>query len=328
MRRFPCGSIPALVLSILATGAPHSPASEPIDDKALKQRFERVLGAAVDGGQVVSPATLLDQLGTRRARARFSLATPSLPADSGEAPSLYDRLCASTLIVGHVYDCDKCDKWHGSFAGGVLIGPGGIGVTCHHVLDVRDAGGFAAMDRDGTVYRLKRVLASSRAEDIAIFQLEDCPLPPVTLAPAAEPGDTIHVLSHPDSHFFTYTRGVVARYHLVGRAAVKQMQITADFARGSSGCGIFDEEGRLAGIVATTTSIYYDREEDRDVDLQMVIRSCVPVDRIRALIDPVVEGTPSPGTVSGDAPETESTPAFLRPRGRASLPDRPRSANP
>jgi hypothetical protein len=60
------------------------------------------------------------------------------------------------------------------------------------------------------------------------------------------------------------------------------MSITADFAKGSSGGPVFDEAGNVAGMVASTESVYYDTKNGVRDNLQMVFKNCAPA---RSLLD-------------------------------------------
>jgi S1-C subfamily serine protease len=59
------------------------------------------------------------------------------------------------------------------------------------------------------------------------------------------------------------------------------MAITADYAKGSSGAPVLDDTGSVVGIVSATNSIYYTPPQK---NLQMVIKSCIPVDAIWKLL--------------------------------------------
>ena len=62
------------------------------------------------------------------------------------------------------------------------------------------------------------------------------------------------------------------------------MQITADFARGSSGGPVLDARGRAVGMVASTGSVHYNNDHGEQKNLQMVFKECVTADAIRALV--------------------------------------------
>ncbi len=94
----------------------------------------------------------------------------------------------------------------------------------------------------------------------------------------------MRVISHPDGRFFSYSEGVIARYFTDRKNRAPRMQITADYARGSSGSGVFNQAGALTGLVSATTSIYYHQSKEEHDNLQMVIKSCIPVAAIWELV--------------------------------------------
>ena len=105
------------------------------------------------------------------------------------------------------------------------------------------------------------------------------------LAASARIGAPILVLSHPVSHFYSLTSGIISRYFTQRRrdGVVNFLSITADFAKGSSGAPVVDEFGAVVGVVWNTYSIYFDDDDDAKKDnLQMVIKDCATS---RALLD-------------------------------------------
>src|SRR5204863_9077851 len=112
----------------------------------------------------------------------------------------------------------------------------------------------------------------------------------------------VFVMSHPDDRFYLLSTGYVAR-HTVWRTAGGDeafMTITADFAKGSSGCPVLDERGTVIGIVNNTESIYYDDDgRKKQTDLQMVVKNATPSWAVRAMIE---SADPSKKTADSKSP--------------------------
>lgn len=255
-----------------------------VDDAAVKSAFESGLSQQFESGGLATGALISQQL--REVGASSEVQCPENP-DQAATPAKPDpiaRAQAATLVFGHLYLCGKCSKHHGNLAGGVVVSPDGLVLTNYHVLDFREAITFGAMTADGVVYPVEKVLAASRANDIALVKLRDAAdLPYVPLADDLASGESLFVISHPDAHFYTLTKGFVARKYLEAKSKAPRLQITADFAKGSSGSGVFNAAGELVGIAASTNSIYYDESEGKKDNLQMVVKSAVPLESIRAL---------------------------------------------
>lgn len=140
----------------------------------------------------------------------------------------------------------------------------------------------------GDVYPIERILAYSKDADAAIFKINTGKdrLRSIPLGTTLQVGETVHTLTNPDQYAYYYSRGVVARNtadHKIGPMG-NRMEITADYAKGSSGGPILDDRGNMAAMVSTTHSIY--ARDQPQVNLQMVIKTTIPVTSIRNLILP------------------------------------------
>ena len=263
-----------------------------INDQSIREEFEAGLEALRQSPALVPAVELIEQLRAQGAGgARSSETHPQLslskPGERAMTSSeVYRSALQSTLIVGNLYQCGKCSRWHSSLAGGVLIDASGVLVTNYHVIDSDKVAVFAAMTVDGEVFPIVEVLAASKADDLAIVRVRaDKDLAAAPLADRNEPvGAEIRVISHPDGRFYTFSEGIAARYFLDPGKRSARLQITADYARGSSGCGVFNETGALVGIVSSTDSIYYTEENKVQRNLQMVVKSCIPLDSVRRLL--------------------------------------------
>jgi hypothetical protein len=260
------------------------------DDARIKADFETRLSTLFEAGGIPTGSATLKQL-HRESTGPVALpatlsrpATPDPAATTAEpAAAIYDHARRATLILGHLYLCGKCDKYHANLAGGVLISPDGLALTNYHVLDNREGIVFGAMTVDGRVFAIDEVLAASKKDDVALIRLRDAAdLPHVAIRETVAAGDEVFVISHPDGFFHTFTKGYLSRKYLTPQGKVPRLQITADFAKGSSGAGIFNVTGELVGLATATNSIYYGKEEDSPGNLQMVIKSGVPISSIRS----------------------------------------------
>lgn len=287
--RFRFSRLAALALATTALATVATVAAEDgafIDDAAVKSSFETHLGELFRAGGLPMASGLVEQL--REATTAPLDASAFLAKEKADAPastpSPVERARAATLVLGHLYLCGKCDKYHGNLAGAVLLSADGLALTNYHVMEAKDAVVFGAMTSDGRIYGIESVLAASKRDDVALVRLHDAQgLPHVPLCPGISTGEELFVLSHPDGHFYTLSKGFLARKYLTAAERIPRLQITADFAKGSSGSGIFNVHGELVGLAASTNSIYYTEKDGIKDNLQMVVKSGVPVESILKL---------------------------------------------
>jgi len=288
----PASSANSPLLSLLVLALLCSPGAqvgitsdEFTDDARIKADFESRLGALFEAGGIQTGSETPKQLHRENAG---PIPLPAMPA-AAPVPSqtaIYDRARDATLVLGHLYLCGKCDKYHANLAGGVLISPDGLALTNYHVLDTREGIVFGAMTSKGQVFAIDEVLASSKKDDIALIRLRDAAnLTHVPIREAVATGDELFVISHPDGFFHSFTKGYLSRKYLTTADKVARLQITADFAKGSSGAGIFNTAGELVGLATATNSIYYDKGKESPGHLQMVIKSGVPISSIRRWLE-------------------------------------------
>lgn len=282
---------------VTAVDAPPPPGVRPVDDRALMARIVAE-GDRLIAAQGTAPmAALVEQL----ARKSAPVALPAEAAQPAADPEgVYERAHRATLVIGGLYKCDKCAHTHARPASGFVLTASGVAVTNYHVMDAKDNLTVVAMTHDGRVLPVKEVLAADRGHDVAVIQLDvsgagdaagagdadGAGLEPLPLGAQARPGADVFVMSHPDNRFFSFTRGTVSRYYHAGppRGNATLMQITADFARGSSGGPVLDARGQAVGMVASTSSVYYNNDHGEQKNLQMVFKECVTADAIRALV--------------------------------------------
>jgi len=272
-------SVKVLPLVLLVTGLA---SAEPfvVDDNKLISSFQDGIGTIADAKEHITA----DDLANALKEAPKSIAGLTLPDASPADPG------AAVYMLGSVYKCGKCDKWHpGGIASAWALTADGVMVSNFHVFQKATGAAMGVCDREGKTYPVLEILAADKTADIAIFRVKADHLAPLALGSPAEVGSEVRVISHPDRRFFMQTSGEVSRYHQQParkkEPATVWMSITADYAKGSSGGPVLDEAGKVVGMVSSTQSIYYDSDNGQPKGpLQMVVKNCVPAAAIRALL--------------------------------------------
>ena len=247
-----------------------------INDRAIIGQMTREATRMMDSDGAVSMESLIEQL-KKEPRAKLGL-----PAGkSGRAEEVQKAIA----VVGGVYKCDRCTRWHVAPASGFLIAEDLV-VTNFHVVNQPDRSALAVRLFDSRVFMVESVVASSERFDLAVLRIPKTGVTPVVLGQEAPVGSKVDLISHPNQKFYMLSEGRVARYFMTQRErkTVPAMSITADFGRGSSGAPVLNEAGEVIGIAASTESLYYTEKNDEQKNLQMVFKNCVPVSQLRELI--------------------------------------------
>ena len=273
-------------------GTPHqlAPAAAEqfcVDDRAVNLRLSQFGGRLIDTGKTTPIEELMQQLKTERCQ----LTLPKIKTAPLTTSQLYAKVKESVVVIGGLYKCNKCSKWHANGATGFVISSTGAVLTNHHVVNSKNKNTLVAMTASGEVLPITKVLAANEDVDLAILQVEGKVPPPLPMAlsPEAAPiGSRISVISHPAGQYYTYTGGMVSRYvksRTKTGAMVDYVSITADYARGSSGGPVLNDRGEVIGIVKSTQPIFYRMVEGKGENLQMIVKLCIPSASILKLLD-------------------------------------------
>ena len=253
-------------------------------DQALRRTFHLKLTALMEAGKTEKPETLIEQLNRKKCS---SVTLPEAGKAKKTTAEIYRDHKQSTVVFGYLFLCGKCDKLHMGCASGFVVSADGVIATSYHVVNGEGRQAFGIMTADGSIFPVKEVLAADEAQDMVLLRVDAEDLKATALSVDESVGADVTVIGHPNGHFYTLTRGIISRYttrQKLGRT-VLQMEITADFARGSSGGPVFNERGNIVGMVRSTSSIYYKRENGTNQNLQMVIKRCVPAKAILGMIE-------------------------------------------
>lgn len=258
-------------------------ADEVFSDRAWRAEVERAATPMIEG---------VEESARVPTRGNDDSAFGFMEPRRGETPAVLDAASIAQTAMDAVVAvnshslCGRCSLWHvrGS-ATGFVVNRNGLVVTNHHVVD-GDAVRTIAL-KTGRVLRVTEVIRSDPQTDLALIRVDigDTPLPAaLPVAPKAAIGTPVAAIHHPDGAMWTLTTGVISRFAEVNArgGAIERMQISAPYARGSSGGPILDSRGAVVGVVIATRSIYYEQEEQRN--LQMVLNLCASSDQLRDLL--------------------------------------------
>ena len=264
--------------SLSTENPPAAGQAEPvvINDRQIIRQMTAKASRMMDSDSVVGMKTLIERL---KKEPKVNLRLPK----TGSASA--DEARKAVAVVGGVYKCDKCTRWHVAPASGFLIAEDLV-VTNYHVVDNPERSGLAVRLFDGRVFMVEDVVASSERYDLVVLRLPKTGIKPIALGQAAPVGAKVDLISHPNHKFYTLSEGRVARYFVTqrNRRPVPAMAITADFGKGSSGAPVLNEDGQVVGVAASTESLYYTEKDGEQKNLQMVFKNCVPVSQLRELI--------------------------------------------
>ena len=263
-----------------------------IDDRAILDKLGREGARLLEAGKLTSGGELRTQLDALRNKPIGQAVQGLLPAraDASAAKDLYADCRRGILILAGLRKAEGNSKTiEVNTTCGFIVTASGVAVTNYHVVAFASLNGMVAMINDGHLVGVKSVLAASQAYDIAVLQLDGEGFTPLPIASAAAVGEKVATLSHPNSHFYCLSEGTVSRYSIVtwfkGLPPVAAMEISADFARGSSGGPVVNMAGQIVGMVQSTDSVYYDADaKGNPQNLQMVFKRCVPSEQIRRLL--------------------------------------------
>lgn len=283
---------PALLLA-----SPGGSVRDPIDDRGLFGRLNaEVTRLASSGKAPLAAAARLEQ-SKRAATAAVELLPPSAQPLSRE--EVRARAAASTVLFGTAFKCDRCPNWHSNMASGVIVHPSGIIATNHHVAATAKGDAMGVLLADGTFLPVLEVLAARTPQDVALVRVDTQgrSLPALPVRTDLPAGADVVCLSNPDGSFGYFSQGIVSRYSRGSSPADRSavwMQVTCDYAKGSSGAAILDLCGNVVGLVSSTNSVYYSTDKEGDQqNFQMVRRNCVPGKAIADLVKPAT--SPKPG---------------------------------
>ena len=181
------------------------------------------------------------------------------------------------------------------WATAVVLSEDGVCVTNYHVfwqlldstgkLGGRDSLIFVATEA-GKVYPITELLSYNKTGDFAFFKIntKGDKLTPMPIGEDLSVGEEVHLLSNPEGYPYVYMKGIVTRTIAteMGNPFGNRMEMSADFAKGSSGAPIMDNRGNMVGMVSCIRAIYYSTQPP--YYLQMNVKMCVPISVLQRVV--------------------------------------------
>lgn len=176
----------------------------------------------------------------------------------------------AVVRVGWYFLCPNCDKWHLNFAGGYAISADGAVATCFHCVEPSSQklreGYLIAIDAEQNVCPVTAVIAADKEMDAAIIRVEGLKSEPLALNDKTSPGDAAYLLSDPLGISGYFSNGMINRFFwLPGKPAgdpntleaarFLRVNVSTDWAPGSSGSPVLDQQGNVIGHVAVIHSL-------------------------------------------------------------------------
>ena len=271
-------------------------------EKVIYRDYDRLGWAILDSLKRLGAASLFKGMSTLKQEIRtleesvpvnvFPRPTQKRKLKPGE---IIERGRESVLMVFKYMRATIRPEYIMPWATAVVLSEDGVCVTNCHVLwqlidasarlDLRDSLLFVATEA-GKIYSITSVLSYNRDGDLAFFKIDTRGdrLVPMPLGKYLSIGSNVHALTHPAGYPYTYTNGVVSRTFTkeFGNLFGNRVEITADFAKGSSGGPIMDDRGNMIAMVSCLHPIYY--VDQPPTDRQMGIKECIPVSSIVRLM--------------------------------------------
>jgi len=268
---------------LVADDGPDCAPQTSIDCRAVGNDFAQKVGDLIKAGKTVAPAELKKQL---EAEKTWKLET-AVPSTAVHQPTeIYANCRESVVLVGSIYNCGKCSKWHPTVASGFVIGSEGIIVTNFHVIAGSGTTKIAATGVrtcDGTIYPVKEILASNKLTDLAVLKIAATGLKPLPVADDVAVGTRVYCIGHPERRFYTMTEGIVSG-DFKNNNGRREISVTCDYAKGSSGGPILDETGAVVGIVRVTHTVYANKTNGIPTNVQMTWKFVAPCSDLLKLL--------------------------------------------
>ena len=220
-------------------------------------------GSAAAGTSAGTASASTSSTGNTITLTRYSSDSTDTALSGEEAASIISPSVVSITTEA----VQQGQAWYGSYVtsgagSGVILSSDGYILTCAHVVD--DADTVTVTTSDGTEYDAE-VVGSDTADDIAVLKIDATDLTAAVIgdSDAASVGETVYADGNPGGTLSgTITEGIVSALNREitvetdsGEAiTLNVIQTSAAVSPGSSGGGLFNDQGELIGVVNAKSS--------------------------------------------------------------------------
>lgn len=219
----------------------------------------------------------------------------SLVAESTQSKSSRDvarTARAAHLRVGWFYRCTRCDKMHLNMAGAYAVAPDVV-ATANHVIEppaTLKEGSLIVANADNEIFATTAILGADAKADVALIRVTAGGLKPLPLRADVDLGEPAYCFSDPLKHRGYFSAGIVNRLYSLDSAegaASQRLNVSTDWAQGSSGSAVLDEYGNVIGHVARIQTFNSNPAPSNGTTL--VLHEAIPAKTVLNLIKRVNE---------------------------------------
>ena len=180
------------------------------------------------------------------------LTVPSLAR--GMTPeALFAKVAPSVWMV----KATQNDPGHGAIGSAEVLGPRTLVTACHVV---RSAASVSVThDASKKIFPIAQITPDpdSKRDLCMLTTTEDIGAPPVVVAPSTsvKVGQKVYAIGAPMALELTLSDGLVSSFRPAPGEALPMIQSSAPVAPGSSGGGLFDDQGRMIGVTLATAGV-------------------------------------------------------------------------
>jgi len=276
-------------LGLPASGTPPVAAAKPTTPVAPPDPLLEIAAKVVKPDKFLSHEAVKAQLKSPKP-GLVSLVVESTQSKSSRDVARMAR--AAHLRVGWFFRCTRCDKMHLSMAGAYAVAPDVV-ATANHAIEppaTLKEGSLIVANADNEIFATTAILGSDAKADAALIRVIAGGLKPLPLRADVDLGEPAYCFSDPLKHRGYFSAGIVNRLYSLdsaGSAASQRLNVSTDWAQGSSGSAVLDEFGNVIGHVARIQT--FNSNPAPSTGTTLVLHEAIPAKTVLNLIKRVNE---------------------------------------